>query len=81
MATRPITTHERIDRLEMALSRAKAGLEALGGSQGWSQRQRRGVKDQTMRMIERILRGEPEGMIDYPDADGYEWSKVERDEK
>lgn len=70
-----ITERERNDRLNIALMRAKSGLEALANSQGWSQRQRQRVMNQTMRMIERILRGEQEGTIDYPEADGYEWDK------
>lgn len=70
-----ITPRERADRLTTALSRAKSGLDALSNSQGWSQRQRQRVKDQTMRAIERILRGEDEGIIDYPEADGYEWNQ------
>lgn len=57
----------------MALSRARAGLQALGNSQGWAHCQRQSIMNGTLRMMERIMRGEPEGNIDYPDANGYEW--------
>lgn len=68
-----LTLREQNDRLSMALSRARAGLQALGNSQGWAHCQRQSIMNGTLRMMERIMRGEPEGNIDYPDANGYEW--------
>lgn len=67
-----LALREQNDRQSAALSRARVGLERLGNSAGWSQRQRRHVMNHTLRMMERLMRGEPEDVIDYPDADGNE---------